>query len=90
VATDLWPGSVIGTNKAGCAAFEVVGTKYELTRQGRHPERYARTQCLVTEPDQANHWIEHTCMTALTTAALRAIDAMSEPKLGDQVRKDLG
>jgi hypothetical protein len=29
-------------------------------------------------------------MTALTTAALLAIDAMPEPKLADQIRKDLG
>jgi hypothetical protein len=29
-------------------------------------------------------------MTALTAAALLAIDAMPEPKLADQIRKDLG
>ena len=29
-------------------------------------------------------------MTALTTAALLAIDAMPEPKLADQIRTDLG
>jgi hypothetical protein len=29
-------------------------------------------------------------MTALTTAALLAIDAMPEPELAGQIRKDLG